>query len=118
MCVEVAVEVPDAEVVAVFETIDVGVAFGEIEEVADEDVEEVIDGDCDTDAEGLEDGLAVADTDAEGLEEGLGLTVTDTDAEALEEELVLAVTDVDAVEEGVGRELKVDVGVEGGPIWQ
>ena len=102
MCVDVDVLVAVAEVVAVFETIDVGVAFGEIEEVADEDVEEVIDGDCDTDAEGLEDGLAVADTDAEGLEEGLGLTVTDADA----------------VEEGVGRELKVDVGVEGGPIWQ
>lgn len=102
MCVEVDVEVPDAEAVAVLEMIDVGVGFDELEEVIDEEGDELVDGECDTDTEALEDGLAVADTDAEGLEE----------------ELELAVTDADADEEGVGRELKVDVGVEGGPIWQ
>ena len=118
MCVEVDVEVPDAEAVAVLEMIDVGVGFDELECVGDEEGDELVDGECDTDAVSLVEGLAVADTDAEGLEESVRVAVADTDAEGLEEELELAVTDTDAVEEGVGRELNVEVGVEGGPIWQ
>jgi hypothetical protein len=118
VCVEVDVEVPDAEAVAVLEIIDVGVGFDELEDVADEDGEELIDGDFDTEAVSLVEGLAVADTDADGLEDVDGLAVTDTDAEGLEEELGLAVADTDADEEGVGTELNVDVGVAGGPIWQ
>lgn len=111
-------EVPDAEAVAVLEIIDVGVGLDELEDVADEDGEELIDGDCDTDAVSLVEGLAVADTDADGLEESVRVAVADTDADGLEEELGLAVTDTDALEEGVGTELNVDVGVAGGPIWQ
>jgi hypothetical protein len=118
VCVEVDVEVPDAEAVAVLEMIDVGVGFDELECVGDEEGDELVDGECDTDAVSLVEGLAVADTDAEGLEESVRVAVADTDAEGLEEELELAVTDTDAVEEGVGRELNVEVGVEGGPIWQ
>jgi hypothetical protein len=102
VCVEVDVEVPDAEAVAVLEMIDVGVGFDELETVGDEEGDELVDGECDTDAVSLVEGLVVTDTDAEGLEEELGLAVADTDAD----------------EEGVGRELNVEVGVEGGPIWQ
>ena len=118
MCVEVDVEVPDAEAVAVLEMIDVGVGFDELESVGDEEGDELDDGDCDTDAVSLVEGLAVAETDAEGLEESVRVAVAETDAEGLEEELGLAVTDTDALEEAVGTELNVDVGVEGGPIWQ
>ena len=118
MCVEVDVEVPDAEAVAVLEIIDVGVGFDELEDVADEDGEELIDGDCDTEAVSLVEGLAVADTETEGLEDMEGFVVADTDAEGLEDMEGLAVTDTDAVEERVGTELNVEVGVGGGPIWQ